>query len=410
MYYIDDTQVINSFAVIFEKLYRFDDNGYMFIGWFYDEFAERWYYFSQDGSEKDGWIYDESNWYYLNAGNYLIGWSEIESEDEVAYWFCFDENGVLYTDCETPDGYLVNEDGVYIGDKEVIGYMDKGFGWSREPNAEPGQLSGLTISGQPTEFYMLCIAGETSGLSNLEAVKNGDRGCAYGACQLDYRYDLVDYMNFAYKKHPKLWSAFESYLDLEIGCLTLKGNNNIGKAFVDATSVDFETAISDQLEFMTMTYWDDCKNKLNASGFDLDNRHVAVSAALFSVNVICVSQPNIFINHLSSDMTDEEMIREIYRLRNTVFAQQRTGKAVKGTTKRYRIAEPQLALDLLYGHVTIDSDINYGGGVEWHGNPFANNVSTLTQSNRVLYLEETYEDISLATDSDAETKIENVIE
>ena len=69
-------------------------------------------------------------------------------------------------------------------------------------------------------------------------------------------------------------------------------------------------------------------------------------------------------------MSDEEMIKGIYRLRNTVFAQQHVGDHLKGTSTRYLSSEPAFSLDLLYGYADIDSHINYGGGVEWGGNVF----------------------------------------
>ena len=246
---------------------------------------------------------------------------------------------------------------------------------------------------------MLCIAGETSGLANLSAVSNGDRGRAYGICQLDYRYDLVGFMNFAYEKHPDLWPAFSKYLNYNAGNPDLRSNSDIGNAFIAAMEVDYETAISDQLEYMSMKYWNGCKEKMKEAGFDLDNRHIAVSAALFSVNVNCGTQPNIFINNLSPDMTDEEMIRGIYHLRNTVFARQKVGSAFKGTTTRYKRSEPQMALDLLYGYITIDSHKNYGGGVEWHGNPFYDAITTVPNEGSILYEEEL-----IATPSEATPK------
>lgn len=75
-------------------------------------------------------------------------------------------------------------------------------------------------------------------------------------------------------------------------------------------------------------------------------------------------------------MSDEELIRGIYKLRNTKLADQMVGKLKKGTTKRYLQAEPQMALDFLYGYITIDSIANYGDGVEWHGNPVVSEIPT----------------------------------
>lgn len=396
-YYMDNKPIISSFAVIREDLYYFDDNGYMQLGWYFDIPSDKWYYFGTDGASEEGWIFEEAKWYYLEDGKYAVGWKEIQSDDGNSYWFYFDENGRMYEDEQTPDGYYVNEDGVYIQGPQISGYDDSDFEWDKDPNTEPGQLSGLNIAGYPAELYMLCIAGETSGMSNVAAVKNGDKGSAYGICQLDYRYDLVGFMKFAYDKHPNLWPSFSNYISCGNGNLELKRNEEIGNAFLNAMEIDYETAITDQLEFMTNRYWTGFKQKMDAAGFNLDERNIAVSAALFSVNVNCGTQPNIFINNLSPAMSDEEMIRNIYKLRNTVFAQQKVGKTFKGTTTRYRKSEPQMALDLLYGYTTIDSNVSYGGGVEWHGNPFTSIVTTVQKESRILY---TPEDMEFTSEND----------
>lgn len=399
-YYKDGEKIKNELRFIKGELYYFDQDGKMKTGWHTSEKTGLVYYFDGFGESQTGWILDEDAWYYLENHKLATGWKMIESDDGSQYWFYFDESGRMYANCETPDGYYVNEDGVWIENpNEPTAYEEDDFGWNKEPNSAPGQLSGLTIAGNPAEFYMLCIAGETSGLANLSAVSNGDRGRAYGICQLDYRYDLVGFMNFAYEKHPDLWPAFSKYLNYSAGNPDLKSNSDIGNAFIAAMEVDYETAISDQLEYMSMKYWNSCKEKMNEAGFDLDNRHIAVSAALFSVNVNCGTQPNIFINNLSPDMTDEEMIRGIYHLRNTVFARQKVGSAFKGTTTRYKRSEPQMALDLLYGYITIDSHKNYGGGVEWHGNPFYDAITTVPNEGSILYEEEL-----IATPSEATPK------
>jgi hypothetical protein len=42
----------------------------------------------------------------------------------------------------------------------------------------------------------------------------------------------------------------------------------------------------------------------------------------------------------------------------------------KGTNDRYLIYEPEMAADLMFGRVNLDSWKIYGCGVEWYGNPF----------------------------------------
>ncbi len=128
---------------------------------------------------------------------------------------------------------------------------------------------------------------------------------------------------------------------------------------------------------------------MNAAGFRLSERHIAVSAALFSVNVNCGNQLKVMMEHLSPDMTDAEMICEIYRIRNTILAEQKVGTRKKGTTTRYRMAEPRMALDLLHGFTTIDSVKDYGGGVQWNGDLFVSAVLTREMPGTSTEWEET---------------------
>ena len=355
----------------------------MVTGWYCSKDVG-WHYFKNNGEEKTGWIYDGRDWYYLSEGELYTGWKEIANEvkPEESYLYYFGTDGKLWTNAMTPDGFEVDDDGKKIETTTVENPIE--FTWDKE-KGEKGTLSGLKVAGMPAEFYMLSIAGETSGLTNLNAVSQGDRGRAYGVCQFDYRYDLVGFMRYAYSQHPDLWAGFADYLNYKDGNPDMVYNNTIGNTFINSMKVDYQTSLSDQLNYFRMQYWDDFANKLNAAGFHLNDRHIAVSAAMFSVNVNCGAQPNIYINNLDPNLTDEDMIRGIYNLRNTVFANQKAGGARKGTSTRYRSAEPAMALDLLYGYTTIDTVKDYGGGVTWGGNPFVKSISTIPNARTVEY-------------------------
>lgn len=377
-YYMEGgIKVQNTFVVSQGELYHVGTDGYLDYGWYQDRTG--WYYFDTTGKSVSGWILDMDSWYYLNEKTYLTGWNRLPYDGELM-WFYFSPEGALYQNCITPDGYQVDENGVY---QEPDAYAGEGFTWDKE--RQDGKMSGLVVSGQPAELFMLSMAGETSGGGNIDAIRNGDRGCAYGLCQFDYRYDLVGFMNYAYENHPKLWPAFESFLSFSDGDRQLKGNDTIGNAFIAAMTADYETAISDQLSYVEQVYWTPFYNQMNQTGFNLKDRSTAVSSAFLSVNVNCGSQASLFVQNLSPEMSDEELIRGIYQLRNTVMADQMVGSVKKGTTKRYLQAEPQMALDLLYGYVTLDSVVNYGGGVEWHGNPFVSEVTTQAHSGHAPF-------------------------
>ena len=148
------------------------------------------------------------------------------------------------------------------------------------------------------------------------------------------------------------------------------GSAVLRRAFRTAILKDYHTAVSDQLEYMRMLYWDGLAEAMNAAGFRLGERNIAISAALFSLSVNCGPQPGLLIEGLDPAMSDAEMLDGIYRLRNTVFAGQPLETRVKGTNPRYLYYEPELAADLMYGRISVDSEQVYGDGVEWHGNPF----------------------------------------
>lgn len=334
------------------------------------------YYFNEDGSLYTGWKLAANHWYYFTRNGAATGYQTIQDEYGNSYEYYFDDNGYLVTGIKTPDGRVADDDGYLVNSNEDINSAEglDGFEYSVSDNIAPGQLSGISISGEPAEFYMLSIAGETSG----GQIIMGDRGRAYGLCQFDYRYDLTDFIKWAYSTHPELWVGFESYLSYSSGSESLVGNQEIQNVFITARKINYEAAISDELLFMRQRYWDNFQTSMEQAGFNLSGRHIAVSAAMFSVNVNCGAQPDIFINNLSPDMTDVELICETYKIRNTLLANQAIGRnGIKGTTRRYLSSEPQMALDLYHGYTTIDTVKNYGNGVQWCKNIFSEAVTTV---------------------------------
>lgn len=324
-----------------------------------------WYYFDPDGALHDGWLLYHDEWYYMTDVGMMTGYADIP-DGEGSDSFYFYEDGRLAVNAATPDGRAADADGYLMPPDGTL----PAFLWDASGDSSAGTLSGLTIAGMPAEFYMLSIAGETSGGQMIM----GDRGRAYGICQFDYRYDLTDFIRYAYGKHPGLWAELSAYLNAADGDETLVGNTALRDAFSAAMARSYEAAITDQLEYMRARYWDVFQKRMDEAGYQLSTRHIAVQAAFFSVNVNCGTQTDLYLSEIRPDLTDAEMICRLYTLRNTVLAEQNVGRHKKGTTARYRQYEPQMALDLLHGYVTIDSKKAYGGGVSWCGNIFANGV------------------------------------
>ena len=72
----------------------------------------KWYYFNADGYMYTSWLHINNNWYYLHDDGHMnIGWLLTENTHK---WYYFDANGAMWYNATTPDGYYVNNDGVYV--------------------------------------------------------------------------------------------------------------------------------------------------------------------------------------------------------------------------------------------------------------------------------------------------------
>ena len=87
--YEDGTYPKNEFIAIDNKLYRFDQYGYMQTGWF--KFNNEDYYASSSGEIKAQWVGSGNNWYYVDAnGKMVTGFQTISG---VKYYF--ETNGLM---------------------------------------------------------------------------------------------------------------------------------------------------------------------------------------------------------------------------------------------------------------------------------------------------------------------------
>jgi len=123
--------------------FHFNSEGALDSGWFLDRTTDAWYFLSTAhdgwfGRMLTGWHHDEQdgNWYYLNqfSGTMMLGWQKIGGQwyyltpaNQHQTW-TFNEGsrrweytnrdgrplGALYANETTPDGYLVDENGVWI--------------------------------------------------------------------------------------------------------------------------------------------------------------------------------------------------------------------------------------------------------------------------------------------------------
>lgn len=67
------------------------------------------------GANTGRWWYDLGNGQYYTASSSVNGWQWLDGNtDGIAECYAFDQDGWLYTDTTTPDGYQVNADGAWI--------------------------------------------------------------------------------------------------------------------------------------------------------------------------------------------------------------------------------------------------------------------------------------------------------
>ena len=74
------------------------------------------------GAAQAGWRQDEKGrWYVINGSEWFSNcWQWLDgNQDGIAECYCFDDNGYLYVNTTTPDGYTVNADGAWTVDGVV---------------------------------------------------------------------------------------------------------------------------------------------------------------------------------------------------------------------------------------------------------------------------------------------------
>ena len=129
-YYLEAQEgiMLVGFQQVDGKQYYFSASGAMQTGWKW--FDNHYRYFEANGAMKTGWIKDKEIWYYLNpedgimlvglhkvngdhyyfdeSGAMQTGWKQLDGN-----WYYFQADGSLLKNATTPDGYKVNEEGIW---------------------------------------------------------------------------------------------------------------------------------------------------------------------------------------------------------------------------------------------------------------------------------------------------------
>ena len=171
-YYLEDQEgiMLVGFQQVDGKQYYFSASGAMQIGWKW--FDNHYRYFESNGSMKTGWIKDKGIWYYLNpedgimlvglhkvnddhyyfddSGAMQTGWKRLDGN-----WYYFQTDGSLLKNATTPDGYKVNEEGIW---RQAVATVN-----GEVDQSEKKQEASSSIAEQPKQD------------SNLEANTSGKK-------------------------------------------------------------------------------------------------------------------------------------------------------------------------------------------------------------------------------------------
>ncbi len=115
----DGTYVSNAWKQINGKWYAFDNQGYMRTGWFQENGI--WYYLDNSGAMRTGWVKENEKWYYLDrSGAMQTGWIK-----ENGKWYYLAADGACFINARTPDGYMVDANGVWIDSSFFLDNYDR---------------------------------------------------------------------------------------------------------------------------------------------------------------------------------------------------------------------------------------------------------------------------------------------
>ena len=108
-YYLNASGAMETgWKLLDNQYYYFTESGAMKTGWFKDKGL--WYYLKpDDGVMATGLLDVDGTRYYLNASGAMeTGWKQLNGN-----WYYFQVNGSLLRNGTTPDGYKVNQDGIW---------------------------------------------------------------------------------------------------------------------------------------------------------------------------------------------------------------------------------------------------------------------------------------------------------
>lgn len=137
---------------------------------------------------------------------------------------------------------------------------------------------------KPIKIWMGWLKRESG--TKVYKCTNGDKGCAQGAYQFDYRYGLVPFMQFCYDYNKEHYSGFEKYIKYGAGNTQLIGNGSLAilwESYCDVYGKEFEN-LQDTFAYNNY-YLEACRHVKSMHGIDMEKKHAVVKGTLFSMAI-----------------------------------------------------------------------------------------------------------------------------
>ena len=130
----DGTYVSNGWLQLDDKKYYMDENGVKLK----DTITPDGFYVNSDGekvSYMPGWYKDGNYWRYIQKNGYYLANSWYQDTDGKYYYF--NMGAVMTVNTTTPDGYYVDENGVWDGNASTVAAAEKNLGPGVDKGWEP---------------------------------------------------------------------------------------------------------------------------------------------------------------------------------------------------------------------------------------------------------------------------------
>ena len=114
-YFNEKGNLATGWLLIDGKWYWLSSNGAMQTGWVFDQMDGSWYYLNSSGAMAEGWNCIDGKWYYLTthtegSSSWILNQEKWEYKKPEGH---SRPHGSLYMDGVTPDGWLVDSNGVW---------------------------------------------------------------------------------------------------------------------------------------------------------------------------------------------------------------------------------------------------------------------------------------------------------